>query len=39
MKEIILDLRVISDKLILAGNLKLKKLQKKKPEKKGFDGA
>ena len=28
-----LDLRVISDELILAGKLQLKKLQKKKPEK------
>ena len=35
-----LDLRVISNKLILAGKLQLKKLQKKKPEKySGFDGA
>ena len=34
MKEIILDLRVISNELILAGKLQLKKLQKKKPEKK-----
>ena len=33
MKEIILDLRVISNELILAGKLQLKKLQKKKPEK------
>ena len=33
MKYIILDLRVISDELILAGILQLKKLQKKKPEK------
>ena len=40
MKYIILDLRVISDELILAGKLQLKKLQKKKPEKNsGFDGA
>ena len=40
MKEIILDLRVISNELILAGKLQLKKLQKKKPEKNsGFDGA
>ena len=37
----IIDLRVISNELILAGKLQLKKLQKKKPEKKnsGFDGA
>ena len=28
------DLRVISDELILAGKLQLKKLQKMKPEKK-----
>ena len=36
----ILDLRVISNELILAGKLQLKKLQKKKPEKNpGFDGA
>ena len=34
MKEIILDLGVISNELILAGKLQLKKLQKKKPEKK-----
>ena len=34
MKYIILDLRVISDELILAGKLQLKKLQKKKPENK-----
>ena len=35
----IIDLRVISDELILAGKLQLKKLQKKKPEKNsGFDG-
>ena len=35
-----LDLRVISNELILAGKLQLKKLQKKKPEKNsGFDGA
>ena len=35
-----LDLRVISNELILAGKLQLKKLQKKKPEKySGFDGA
>ena len=39
--KFILDLRVISDELILAGKLQLKKLQKMKPEKKnsGFDGA
>ena len=30
----IIDLRVISNELILAGKLQLKKLQKKKPEKK-----
>ena len=36
----ILDLRLISDELILAGKLQLKKLQKKKTEKNsGFDGA
>ena len=34
MKLIILDLRATSDELILAGKLQLKKLQKKKPEKK-----
>ena len=39
MKEIICNLRVISDELILAGKLQLKELQKKKPEKNsGFDG-
>ena len=36
MKEIILDLRVISNELILAGKLQLKKLQKKKPEKNWY---
>ena len=34
------EMRVISNELILAGKLQLKKLQKKKPEKNsGFDGA
>ena len=38
--KFILDLRVISDEVILAGKLQLKKLQKMKPEKNsGFDGA
>ena len=35
----IIDLRMISDELILAGKLQLKKLQKKKPEKKNFQAS
>ena len=38
--EITYNLLVVSNELILAGKLQLKKLQKKKPEKNsGFDGA